>query len=165
MRNASRVLLAVIIVFAAIPAFSQQPTTKSNSNLADVSELLMAKSKRFGEYERDFLDYASTLDFDSLERMECRDLVDFASRIGDQLDAANLMVLVYDKVSSARDRARIRLLIETFLNRNISFLDVFMRGVNQSLPRITNQTIAASASRMKDDLRETKALLESIKLP
>ena len=51
------------------------------------------------------------------------------------------------------------------LDYYIRSLEGSVREVNTFLSRTRNPAVATSASSMKDDLRETKDLLESITLP
>jgi hypothetical protein len=155
-----RYLMGVIIfLLVAIPSFSQQSSTQSNFDRLNV------KVKQFGDYERDFLDYTKSHRSDLMEFEISSNLQIVASRTGDLLDAVEALLLIYDYISCDLDRETVRRVIKVQLAHYIKRVDLSISEVNHHLSFTKNPAIATSAARMKEDLRETKDLLESISSP
>jgi hypothetical protein len=151
-------MAAIMFVLVATLSFSQQSNTQSNF------DFLEHKVKQFLDHEQDFIDYARSHKSNTMEFEMCSDLNTVASRAGDLLDATRALLLVYDNISCAVDRATIRPVIKMQLDHYIKRLNLSVSQVNNVLSLTKNPGIATAASRMKEDLRETRVLLETINL-
>lgn len=104
--------IGVLLILTAGQAFSLPFQAKSNSRL------IQEKIERLRDYERDFLDFAKSGNSDDCLRYDVAiDLKNVASETSEYLDAANTLLLVYDSITNAADRATVKPIIETQLSR------------------------------------------------
>ncbi len=72
---------------------------------------------------------------------------------------------IYNLISTKKDRVSIRPIIQLNIKYYISSLDESIRYINHLISSTKSPGIAASATRLRDDLRGFQQLLQSIKLP
>ena len=76
-----------------------------------------------------------------------------------------LTFYVYVNMTIADDRSRVRPMIQESFARYIRRLDTSISVVNVFVSNTQSASIATSAAKMKDDIREAMVLLESLDLP
>jgi hypothetical protein len=145
--------LFIIFLVAGVASAQSKPQWSAES--------LTPKIKILMNYERDMLEVAEAHK-GSPEFENAMNLVVAASTTGDYLDAARTLLRVYDNVSCDRDRARIQPLLKAQLSYYAKQTDVEIRRVNLALSYTNAQGIAATAVRMKDDMRDVKAKFEAL---
>ena len=89
-------------------------------------------------------------------------LSDIAWRTTDELIATNALLEVYDNVQSSTDRTRIQPLIKSDVLRYSKDIEGEIQFVNGSLAKTKLPAVAATGDRMKQDLRDAKAFLDSL---
>ncbi len=163
MSRASRLLaVAVLLIIAATPAFSQQ-ATQGDRALAEATRLLEAKVERFLRYGNAFGGYARSTE-DSTELLLVSSLGIEAENAAASAQATRVMLALYTYTSCHPAKADARAMVQAWLKYYAERLDTSLARVNDSLPAAEKATVVLSASGLKDDLRETIALLKSIRL-
>jgi hypothetical protein len=127
-------------------------------------QLLRAKVTRFLEYSKDFHDFAKSSLGAEPEFGIAEDLYTVSSEAYDYFDAASTFVEIYDGLSCKEDRAQTQLLIDLQLAYYSHQTGVLIEEANLDIAHVEHPGIGAEASWMRDDLREAKSLLDSIKL-
>ncbi len=127
-------------------------------------ESLYPKIQTFLNYQRDLNALVETqknnYNFDELRHLI--NLQQEAVSTMTYLDAAQALLDVYDMVSCAPDRAKIRPMVKLQLSIYRRLMDSEMKQVNVVLSATHAQATAATATRMKDDMRDVKARFEAI---
>ncbi len=83
-------------------------------------------------------------------------------RRGYQLDSTSALLEVYENVSCRPDRARIQPLIKLQVSRYAKNIETDIPIVNTNLAYTKLPVIASTGDRMKQDLRDAKAFLDSL---
>ena len=156
--RSTRILLivVVIIIFSAINSFGK--TTTSGDNWQMLSE----QSKVFLTMAKDFTEMAKGRRGDSTEFQIALDLNAAATSASDYLSAASDMLWIYDQISAPADQTVVRSYIKKRLNDYASFFDIFIKQVNLNLSFSGSSGIAATAVRLRDELRSGQNLLKSV---
>jgi len=123
---------------------------------------LLSKQGQFLEHVRDFKEYGLSYPFD-IDR--ATGLFNEAARAADVLESVNLSLYVYVNMTIADDRSRVRPMIQESFARYIRRLDTSISVVNVFVSNTQSASIATSAAKMKDDIREAMVLLGSLDLP
>ena len=165
MSRACRSLVgAIILILVATSVFPQQATTQSDRKLVEAAKLLDVKVGRFVGYGNDFEDYSRSTS-GSAQFLVLHFLQDEAVRAATAMQATQIMLLLYTYTFFHPARADARVMVQARLDYYVEGLGDSIARVNGLVTRIQNPAIVNSASRMRDDLRETIDLLKSIKLP
>jgi len=137
----------------------------AQTGLPSSAKLLHSKEKRFDEYQEDFLSFAkSAMGVGGSEYEAGFDFYTIAAETGERLHAARTLLEIYDDLLCEEDRARIRFRINSELLYYGKEIDLSIQQVNVYIPATKRPGVAAEAIRMKDDLREVKGILDSVKL-
>jgi hypothetical protein len=157
-----------VFLLVALLVWDLSSTGKVGSGQSTVqpnSVSLHKAVKRFLEYNRDFITFAKSGSPGSPEREVVWDLETVASRASDVLGASSVLLEVRDSLSCEEDRARINpLLRDEFLNYS-RLIELDIESVNNGISYIDKPGVAVEAIRMRDDLRDSKRMLDSIKFP
>lgn len=148
----------LLTVLAATVASSQQSKPQSNSDVLDT------RIKRLFDYEQDFIEFTKSNRNNTNEYEIARELVTVARESSDLVDAASSLLFVYDNITSKADRATVSRFIESKLSTYVQMLDLSIKQINLQLSYTKSVGIAASGTRLKEELRDIKSLLESIRL-
>jgi hypothetical protein len=156
-------MVAVLLVVGASPAFAQQ-ATQGDRALAEVTRLLELKVERFVAAGNAFGDYARSLE-DPTQLLLVASLGIEAERAAASVQGTRIMLALYTYTSCHPARASARAMVQDWLNFYTRSLDTSVARVTDSLSTAQMAVVVVSASRLKDDLQETIALLKSIRLP
>lgn len=158
---ACRVLLAIIVctvVFRSDGVVSAQTGPQFFGERA----IVVAKLKRFAEYQQDFLHFAESGSGSTPEYEVSTDLHTAASQTGDYLAAVQTLLEIYADLSCNEDRVRIRPVIERELGFYSKQIEPLIKQANLGIAHTTMPGVAAEGTRMRDDLRDVKSILDSI---
>ena len=158
-----RCSILMCLVLCTLVLFRGDRLVFAQTSPQSSDELLNAKQKRFLEYNRDFLDFVKSIP-DTFEKLYASELVTVASETVDRLDAAGNFLWIYRSLSCKEDRARIKPLLENQFSFYSQYLELSIKSVNLDISHTKTPGVAVEAIRMKDDLREAKSILDSIKL-
>ena len=157
-------LLVVLCLVLPRGASGVLAQSQPQSNYAD---RLNAKEKRFVEYQKDFVDFAKAAvssDAPALEYETAFELQTVAGETADRLHAARIFMEIYSKLSCEEDRARIAPVIEREFLLDSQQMELSIKEATVAISYMKRPGVAAEAVRMKDDLREARSSLDSIKL-
>jgi hypothetical protein len=142
---------------------SQLPAQQSNilSNI----EIINSRAKLMSDYARDFLDFMKALEGNTIEYEMASNFYVATSQTRDYLDAASDLLFVYSYISSKNDRSVVRPYIKFRLKSYAQSVDDSVRIVNSGISHTKSPGLAASGTRLKEELRSIKALFESINMP
>lgn len=151
--------LCLLSAFALLksdsPVFAQKESPSSY-------DLLRAEVERFNNYGQDFLDFAKSSS--DLEWQYAMELQRISGETADRLDAASMLLKIDDALSCQEDREKIRPIIQSQIGYYRELTDQWIGGANVDIAATKQPGVAAEAARMRDDLREIKTILDSIKL-
>jgi S1-C subfamily serine protease len=123
----------------------------------------IALRKRFSQHKRDFLDFAKLNYRNKRAEYEvCMAFSVIAERTYESLNSTIALLEVYENISSSADRARIQPLIRSDALRYSKSIETDIPLVNDNLANTKLPGIAATGDRMKQDLRDAKAFLDSL---
>ena len=165
MSRACRLLMgAILLLFIATPAFSQQANIQGERTLVEVARRLDARVGRLIGHGTDFGDYSRSSG-DSAQFLLLHCLGDEAARAAATLQAAQIMLLLYTYTLFHPARTDARAMVQQSLDSYTEKLDASIARVNDLISTTRSAAAVHSAWRMKDDLRETVDILKSIELP
>jgi hypothetical protein len=128
-------------------------------------ELLVgAKEKRFATYGIDFATFAKSMPAPSFEYDITEGFLADASETTEELHAAGSLLEIYDGLSCEQDREKSRVVIERDIHYYVQFIEQHITTANLGIAHTQNPGVAAEGIRMRDDMREAKTILDSIKL-
>ena len=84
-----------------------------------------------------------------------------ASTANDYFTAATDIVFIYEQVNSPSDRTRLRPYVNKRLDDYSRFVEHLIKAVNQELSRTSSAGIAATGTRLRDELRDGQSLLKA----
>jgi len=146
---------------AAMPLAATSPRQEASVQSSPLSKSL-ALAKRFSQHERDFLDFAKSSRNNRDEREISDTLAAIAERTYEYLDSTIALLEVYENISSGADRAKIQPLIKLQVSRYVKNIEGSVPEVNANLADTKLPAVAATGDRMKQDLRDAKAFLDSL---
>ena len=153
---------SVAAVMAALPVGKMQ----APSGRPDIKSKLDSLRKmvlRFNDYLGDFGTYGSSALSPANNDMVIElTFGNVAWRASLCAGAAYSILKIYDSVSCEADRSKIRPTVEASLTSYAKALDEYTTTINKFVPDTNTSAIVTTALHMKDDLREAKALLESL---
>ena len=147
----------VFAVYPAVQVLAQPPQVVLDS------QRLLSKSHAFLNHSSDLLDLAKGQE-GTLEFEIAMDLNGEATLNSERLFSAGNLVLVYEQMTCSSDKAFIRLYVQRVLNAYIKNLEQSISGVNLGLANTHRPGVATTAAGLRDELRESKALIESMVL-
>jgi hypothetical protein len=141
-----------------------QRETLSRLEMLSKLDALESEMKQFANYEKDFSEFKKNLSKDSLDS-EIADNFYSLSKIGtEQVRSAYVVLYVYSNLSCEADRAKVKGMIQTLLNNYLSRKDGEIQLINGLLSLAKNPALALTGTKLKEDLRAIKSLLESTRL-
>jgi len=140
-----------------VGSVSAQQPRQSNS------EFLRAKSRRFIDYQRDFLSFARESKGGDDWAIPSN-LHTAASTISEYLFATRSFLEIYDHLSCPSDRANARSILRREFAYYAKQIDGYVDTVNLGLSYTRAPAVATSGTQMKEDLRELKAFFEAVTL-
>jgi len=126
-------------------------------------DLLDAKKKSFHDYDTDFIAYAKAAG-SGLESEIGSDLEENASHAEDYLEVLSSELFIYDHLRSEKDRAMTKPFLLAHISLYSRLLNNFAQETGNDISHTTNQSLAAEATRMREDLRAARDILDSIRL-
>lgn len=150
---------ALFVIIGTSQLMAQESKIQSNI------DIINSKVKLMSSYAGDFLDFAEANQNSPLEYEIAFNFYAAASQTRDYLSAAFDLLFLYTMISSKNDRSFARQYIKSSLNNYAQLVDNSVRMVNHGLSYTKSPGIAASGTRLKDELRIIKAFFESINLP
>jgi hypothetical protein len=160
-RSSQALVLALIWLLtcsARSPAF--QEGVQSNSERLDVHSKRLYNS--LVDIQNMMKSYLKSQDMSEFDISS--DLYERAGSALDYVDASSSMLYIYEMLSDASDRAHVRPFIQSRLSHYSELLGNAAEGVNVDVTGATRPGTAATAIHLKDEIRESKSLLESITL-
>lgn len=150
---------ALFVIIGTSQLLAQQYNILSNI------DIINSKAKLMTDYARDFLDFKKALGDNPLEYEIASNFYEATSQTRDYLDATSDLLFVYSNISNKNDRSVVRPFIKFRLKSYAQSADDSVRIVNNGLSHTKSPGVAASGTRLKEELRSIKALFESIDLP
>jgi len=147
----------------------------AQTDIAPKVKLCREYAARTARYAADFakftyaLDKRAAMEHTSAEKLseissEADGYGKSASETSNYLSAAADLLSVYQVITRKADQLAAKPIIKSSIEQYIQSISSDIEIVNNELPNTTNPAIAASATALKQDLREIKTLLESIDL-
>ena len=139
----------------------------ARTELKSTGDRVVDYSARMYNYADDFQGFekAQVDSMDKLEILTTDNLSMVAIQTGDFLMAVACLLPVYSNITKGADRRRVKPIIKLLFDHYAEQIGVNVGKVNHWLAYTKSPAIVASATRLKEDLREIKTLLESIDLP
>ncbi len=126
-------------------------------------DYLQTKNRRFIDYQNDFKTLMQSAQ-ECREIISIADLYERAETAAYSCLAARTLLYIYDEAQCQKtERAIMWPLIKGDLEWYAGHLDNAINAVNSDLVSAKNPAVAASGTRMKDDLRELKTFFESVR--
>lgn len=158
----SNVISRALLVIVSILAFGSGAGACAQTGPVSDRAVVAKSNKRFAEYQQDFVQFARASSGDEYE--VAMDLSTIAAQAGDYMNAVLTLLNIYDDVSCKEDQEKIRPVIEADVRFYSKNLEVFTQEANLGIAHTKMPGVAAEGTRMRDDLREAKSILDSIKL-
>ncbi|MFH1250341.1 MAG: hypothetical protein V1715_04480 [bacterium] len=153
--------IVVILTIAGVSSASGQtpPTEQSWIKLNDKVRIYLMIGK-------DLLDMAKAKanmkDFD--ESLTAIELHKAASEAHIYFSAATDLTFIYQMIDSIPDKDRVRPYINQQLNNYSTSIEFIIKEVNNNLSSLTTAGIAATGTRLRDELRDGQSLLKTSKV-
>jgi len=162
-------IVLLLAVLYPVLARADSRVLAQSQPLSNYADPLKAKAKRFVEYGQDFVNFAKaasgTQGFEQLAEYEAATtLQSVAGETSDKLRAAITLLQVYSALSCEEDRSIVRRFVEREFRFYSQQIEISIDQVNFSIAYTKRPGVAAEAGRMRDDLREVKNTLDSMKL-
>jgi hypothetical protein len=135
-----------------------------SAQTAPVTLNIMVKEKRFGDYQKTFVEFAQSNEGSMAEYEVAMDLQATSTITGDYLMAVGTLLEIYGDLSCEEDRAKVRPTIEREIAYYSKQIEPSITGANLSIAHTHMPGVAAEGTRMRDDLREIKSIFDSIKI-
>jgi hypothetical protein len=87
-----------------------------------------------------------------------------SNTIADYMSAVGTLLEIYSDLSCEEDRIKIRVVVEKEVSYYAKQITPLVDGANLSIAHTRMPGVAAEGTRMRDDLREVKSILDSVKL-
>lgn len=176
-----RLVLYVVWVFLFVVGLVMPALAFEASAQADANRLA-EKAKSLGDHANDLAeigrqikksinpsqihDYEGYLQAyaDLDERSIAMELATDANGNASQLFKEATLLMLYGRMSCDLDKALIRQFLQDEMRSHAKMLDGMVGLVNLSLAQTRRPGVATTAARLRDDYRESKALIESIVL-
>lgn len=155
-RRVSLIVLAFMFIGGA-PVAGQ--TTDSRTNWQYLTE----KMHLLRDYHKDFLAFARSLTNEGAEYEILNDLEAVADINEERLDTARILIHVYEDMSCKNDRLVVKDVLKEQLRHYVKLIDLDIDVVNDRLSRTTRPAVSQTAIRMKDDLRDVRAKLDTLR--
>lgn len=158
--------LAVMTMLTLVMSFSKVNKVMGNQqNLETAYSSLQAQEKRFAQYNQDFAQFIISGQTVAIEYEVASSLTATASSASQEVHAARTLVYVYYSLSCVEDRSRIKPVVQEELSMYSHDLSLRVNEANINIASAKRPGVAAEAINMRDDLRRTKNILDSIILP
>jgi len=158
-----RILLPVILGVLALLIEADRDVFAQAEHRPSLELLEVQKS--FTDYQKDFLDFANSSAKDTgLEYSVAMELFKIAAENNERIGATTALLFVYENVHCKDDLARIRPLLGLDLSMYSKQINLDVESANRQISSTQSPGVAAEATHMRDDLREAKGILDSIKL-
>ena len=154
-------LILLISFSTATSAFSQASTLESQAaSIGKKASILSDYLQDLDSFEKSFAERRMTAEFlnVNLAFSACLQQATIAYSVA-------LLLRVYSRISTSRDRDSVRPWIKETLKAHSSGLERSIEHVNYAVAQAQNQGVALTATRLRDNLREIKNLYDSITLP
>jgi hypothetical protein len=167
MRSAPQfILLGVLSLFIlGIAAAQKRPTTDPVAQFTSNVQRLAEKQKRFVDYGRQFDEFARANSDLQYAYEAAVDLQRVANATEERLAATITLLQIYADLACSEDRAKASPRIGPALARYRADLDDSIKRTNADITHTQQLGVISKADRMRDDLKETAKILDSIKLP
>lgn len=152
--------LVVILTIAGVSnTLGQSRPTEEQSwkKLNDKSRLYLVIGK-------DLLEMARAQKHDIIQFQCVMDLATSANQANDYLSAASDIVYIYDMINARSDKGRVKPYIKQRLEQYSQALELTIKLVNLSLSNLTISGIAATGTRLRDELRDGQSLLSTVEI-
>ena len=159
MSNMKRLLVSSIILCASLLPRGDgiaSPQVKPQSSY----DLLAAKQQHFLQYNQDFLDFAKAEE-GGPKAYSTDHLLSVAEKVTTQVQAA---LEVHGDLACPEDKTRIRSFLRMKFVSYGRQMDLSAEETNIYIAATRKPGIAAETTQMREDLREAKSILESVKL-
>ena len=151
-------LCVAALMMAALPVYAQQ--TKPDSDV----DYIEAKMKRVWNHRRDLFEFAGSNKRDIVEVNIALELVEIADAAHDNLDIIKTFIFIRNKMSCKNDKDVVEAMAQLQIDYYALQMGPKIDLVNLNLSRTKVPAIAVTGTQLKDDLREIKDRLQSIKL-
>ncbi len=152
------ILCGVLALFITDDVFSAQTAPQS------FAEIVIVKQRRFVDYHQTFVNFGKSASGSADEYEVAMALGTVASRTGEYLAAIHTLLEIYSDLSCGEDRARVRPLIERELVFYSELTGPSIEEADLNIAHTKMPGVAAEGMRMRDDLREVKRTVDSIRL-
>jgi hypothetical protein len=149
--------LCAILLPGAHFEISAQSGPKSNE------QQLLNSGQRILDFTKEFDDFVKTGDT-AFENGKLDDLRNLATNTSESLNKAASLVGIYEDLECEQDRVKVRPRIEANLRDYGKSLGLAIETANRRISNTRNPDVVGVAVRMRNDLRDAKTLLDSIKL-
>ena len=151
------IVLILAIAWVSNSSGQSNPTEQSWKKLDDKSRLYLAIGK-------DLLEMSKAQQR-NIDQFQCViDLQAAAIQASDYFSAASDIVHIYDMIDARSDKARVKPYINNRLEQYSQLVEISIKLVNLSLSNLTIAGIAATGTRLRDELRDGQSLLSTAKI-
>jgi len=151
------------IVWIACWLFVALLSPTSNGQIDSNYDYFLAKQKRFNSFEKDFVSFAKAHMGDSLEYQIAEGFQVVAALSQERMNAARMLTDINDNLVCPADRELVRVHLRRLLDSDISLISLDIESMNNGLSYTRFPAISQTAIQMKDELREVKSRLETVR--
>jgi hypothetical protein len=137
-------------------------SAQTGSDLRNYELRLSAQEDRFSGYTQDFADFMASGSRDDFEA--ATGLNKIAVETFYHVHSVFILLKIYDALSVESEREFARSLIERELNFYSTQVDRSINEANINIAHTRIASVANEAIRMRDDLRDTKSIFDSIRV-
>jgi len=145
----------------AMPLAATSPEQEATARSSPRSKSLDL-AKRFHQHLRDFLDFSGSHQNEREEYEISMGLSVVAEHTAERLDSISVLLEVYENISSSADRARIQPLVKSDVLRCSKYIERSIPELDGDVANTKLPAVASTGGRMKQDLRDAKAFLDSL---
>lgn len=157
-------LCVVVHMMATVSTYAQQGKMIQPSKASLDMNFLEAKIKRITNHQNDFLDFVNPINGGFEGREQTLELFHAAFRFSEILDSVVNLLFIYNKLSCQSDKAIVASLANMLILQCAEKIESEITSINNGLSSIKKTAIVLSGTQFKEDLREIKDRLETIKL-
>jgi hypothetical protein len=152
-------IAGALVLLITCQAFGDQPTLHNYTDFLDV------QAKKMIDHSEDFLAFAKSKRDNPSEWQICYNLHAASLQTADYLDTISSLIYVYSNISRKTDRLVVRPFIQKKVKLITEQISLSVKQVNNEVVYTNNPAVAASGTRLREDLRKVIEYLHDFHLP
>lgn len=154
--------LALLLSFVVLPTETTFRVASAQSSQKITSQSFEPLLRHFNDYQRDFASFMSSQGHNDFEFVLSSTLAHVAESADLYLDTTYRLLWLYENMTCEQDKALTAQTIKLMIPSYLQLMEAQLTDTNNGLSHTRLPGMAATAVRMRDDLREARTLLYSL---